>query len=187
MYLINNIDFKGLSKFEGRLRRAALINFVISLPFLLYFLIRLVTMTGFGVNAAGVVSMVQGKYLGNLLASPLTLVLLVAGLLLVIAGVIYAARSTGRAAIWMAGPGTILVGLAVFFTAGYNNTAFYPSKVDLQSSLTIYNASSSHYTLTIMTYVALLIPFVLAYIGHVWNAMDSRKLSADEMAYDDLY
>ncbi len=187
MYLINNIDFKGLSKFEGRLRRAALINFIISLPFLLYFLVRLITMKGFGVNAAGIVSMVPNKYLNNLLASPLTLVLLVAGLLLVIAGVIYAARSTGRAAIWMAGPGTILVGLAVFFTAGYNNTAFYPSKVDLQSSLTIYNASSSHYTLTIMTYVALLIPFVLAYIGHVWNAMDSRKLSADEMAYDDLY
>ncbi|MFW8601475.1 cytochrome d ubiquinol oxidase subunit II [Desulfobacterota bacterium M19] len=187
MYLINNIDFKGLSKFEGRLRRAALSNFIISLPFLLYFLIRLVTMKGFGVNAAGIVSMVPGKYLSNLLASPLTLVLLLAGLLLVITGVIYAARSTGRAAIWMAGPGTILVGLAVFFTAGYNNTAFYPSKVDLQSSLTIYNASSSHYTLTIMTYVALLIPFVLAYIGHVWNAMDSRKLSADEMIYDDLY
>jgi cytochrome d ubiquinol oxidase subunit II len=77
--------------------------------------------------------------------------------------------------------------LAVFCTAGYNNTAFYPSKADLQSSLTIYNASSSHYTLTAMTYVALAIPLVLAYIFYVWRAMDSRKISAAEATGYDAY
>ncbi len=89
--------------------------------------------------------------------------------------------------IWFAGLGTVLVGLAVFFTAGFNHTSFYPSKADLQSSLTIYNASSSHYTLTAMTYVALCIPFVLAYIAYVWRQMDSKKIGAldisDKKAY----
>jgi len=79
--------------------------------------------------------------------------------------------------------------MTIFCIAGYNNTSFYPSVVDLQSSLTIYNASSSHYTLTVMTYVALLVPVVLAYIGHVWNAMDLRKLTVADMKdqYSDLY
>ena len=72
----------------------------------------------------------------------------------------------------------------MFFTAGFNNTAFYPSKADLQSSLTIYNASSSHYTLTAMSYVALMIPLVLAYIVYVWYLMDARKISASEVTGD---
>ena len=88
------------------------------------------------------------KYLGNLLANPWMLGLLLAGLVLVIVGVLNTARSTKTCGIWFGGLGTVLVGLAVSVTAGYNNTAFYPSKVDLQSSLTIYNASSSPYTLT---------------------------------------
>ena len=75
----------------------------------------------------------------------------------------------------------MLVGLAVFFTAGFNNTPFYPSKADLQSSLTIYNASSSHYTLTAMAYVALVIPLVLAYIAWVWRQMDARPISAEDI------
>lgn len=187
MYLLNNIDFSGLDAFKDRLRRAVLVNFVISLPFLLYFLIRLVTMSGYAVDAQGTVSMEPGKYLANLTGQPLVALLLLAGLVLVIAGVASAARTGGRAAIWLAGPGTVFVGLAVFFLAGYNNTAFYPSRVDLQSSLTIYNASSSHYTLTAMTYVALVIPLVLAYIAHVWHAMDKKKLGAEEMAYEDMY
>jgi cytochrome d ubiquinol oxidase subunit II len=81
----------------------------------------------------------------------------------------------------------VLVCLAVFFTAGFKGTPFYPSKVDLQSSLTIYNASSSHYTLTAMTYVALFIPLVLAYIAYVWRQMDSKKIGSvdleDKKAY----
>ena len=76
---------------------------------------------------------------------------------------------------------TGLVGLAVFFTAGYNNTPFYPSKADLQSSLSIYNASSTHYTLTAMPYVALVIPFVLAYIVYVWKLMDAKKVGVEDI------
>jgi cytochrome d ubiquinol oxidase subunit II len=113
--------------------------------------------------------------------------LLLAGLFLVILGVTRTALAKSTSGIWFGGLGTVLVGLAVFFTAGFNDTPFYPSKADLQSSLTIYNASSSHYTLTAMTYVALAIPFVLAYVAYVWRLMDARKIDdrdlADKKAY----
>jgi cytochrome d ubiquinol oxidase subunit II len=187
MYLINNIDFKGAAPFEARVRKSCLTSFLLSLPFLLYVVVGLVFFDGFAVGKGGVVVMVAGKYLANLLAMPVVLVLLLAGLFLVILGVTRTALAKSTSGIWFGGLGTVLVGLAVFFTAGFNDTPFYPSKADLQSSLTIYNASSSHYTLTAMTYVALAIPFVLAYVAYVWRLMDARKIDdrdlADKKAY----
>jgi cytochrome d ubiquinol oxidase subunit II len=100
----------------------------------------------------------------------------------VILGVLKTAKSDSTAGIWFGGLGTVLVGLTVLLLPAYNNTAFYPSKADLQSSLTIYNASSSHFTLSVMTYVAIAIPFVLAYIAYVWRAMDKEKITAEEVA-----
>jgi len=138
-------------------------------------------MTGFGFDESGVVSLVSGKYLANLIAMPSVLVLLLVGLVLVVWGVILTSFLGGGRGIWFAGLGTVLVGLAVFFTAGFNNTPFYPSKTDLQSSLSIYNASSSHYTLTAMTYVALVIPFVLAYIVYVWYLMDAKEIGSEDI------
>ena len=181
MYLLNNVDCSIAPDLEQRLRRACLINLVCALPFLLYVLASLLLMKGFGFDESGVVSIVSGKYLANLLAMPLVLVFLLAGLVLVVWGVISTSLLGGYRGIWPGGLGTVLVGLAVFFTAGFNNTPFYPSKVDLQSSLSIYNASSSHYTLTVMTYVALIIPFVLAYIVYVWKLMDARKIGAEDL------
>ena len=181
MYLVSNIDFTAGPALEARLRRASLTNFLCSLPFLLYVLVSLLLMDGFGTDAQGTVSLVARKYLGNLLANPWILGLLLAGLVMVILGVQTTVRSARTCGIWSGGLGTVLVGLAVFFTAGYHNTPFYPSKADPQSSLTIYNASSSQYTLTAMTYVALTIPLVLAYIFYVWRAMDSRKIGADDI------
>jgi cytochrome d ubiquinol oxidase subunit II len=181
MYLVNSIDFSVAPDLEQRLRRACLVNLVCALPFLLYVLGALLLMQGFGFDENGVVSMVSGKYLGNLLAMPAVLVLLLAGLVLVVWGVILTGILSGTRGIWFGGLGTVLVGLAVFFTAGFNNTPFYPSKADLQSSLSIYNASSSHYTLTAMTYVALVIPFVLGYIAYVWYLMDRRKIGAEDI------
>ena len=181
MYLINNIDFTLAPEMEPRLRRACLVSLVCALPFLLYVLASLLLMQGFGFDENGVVSMVSGKYLGNLLAMPSVLVLLLAGLVLVVWGVILTSLMGGTRGIWFGGLGTVLVGLAVFFTAGFNNTPFYPSKADLQSSLSIYNASSSHYTLTAMTYVAFVIPLVLAYIAYVWYLMDGRKIGAQDL------
>ena len=187
MYLVNNIDFDGVPELEVRVRKSCLINFLCALPFLLYVLASLVLIDGFATDSNGVVSMVAQKYLNNLLAMPIVLGLLVGGLFLVILGVTRTSLSRSTSGIWFGGLGTVLVGLAVFFTAGFNGTPFYPSKVDLQSSLTIYNASSTHYTLTVMTYVALFIPVVLAYVAYVWKQMDSRKIDmrdiSDKKAY----
>ncbi len=187
MYLVNNIDFSGKPEFEARVRKSCLVNLLCALPFLLYVLISLLVMDGFGFDKNGVVSMVPHKYLLNLLAMPQVLVLLLAGLLLVIWGVVLTGIKKSDKGIWFGGLGTVLVGLAVFFTAGFNNTPFYPSKADLQSSLTIYNASSTHYTLTVMAYVALVIPIVLAYIAWVWKLMNAKKLTEDDISDDKAY
>ena len=187
MYLVNNVDCSGSPEFEARLRRTCLINLVCALPFLLYVLGSFLLMKGFAVGADGVVTMEVGKYLHNLLAMPIVLILLLAGLVLVVGGVLLTSFTTSTKGIWLGGLGTVLVGLAVFFLAGFNDTAFYPSKADLQSSLTIYNASSSHYTLTAMTYVAMVIPLVLAYIVWVWAAMNQRKVSIADITDDKAY
>jgi len=187
MYLVNNIDFTEVPELEVRLRKSCLTSFFCSLPFLLYVLAALLLIDGYGIDENGVVSMVAYKYLGNLLAMPAVLGMLLVGLLLVIMGVLRTSLGTGTSGIWFGGLGTVFVGLAIFFTAGFNSTSFYPSKVDLQSSLSIYNASSSHYTLTVMTYVAFMVPCVLAYVAYVWRQMDSRKIGMrdirDEKAY----
>lgn len=187
MYLVNNINFNKVPEFEARVRKSCLVNFLCSLPFLLYVVVSLLLIDGYGTDAQGVVSIVANKYLTNLLALPWVLALLLIGLFLVLLGVTRTSLARSTTGIWFGSLGTVLVGLAVFFTAGFNGTPFYPSKVDLQSSLTIYNASSSHYTLTAMSYVALFIPVVLAYIAYVWRQMDSKKIGSvdieDKKAY----
>ncbi len=181
MYLVNNVDYSGFPEFEARVRKSCLNSFIISLPFLLYVLGSLLLMQGFHVDESGNVVMLANKYLKNLLGMPMVAGMLVAGLLLVIMGVLRTSLGTSTKGIWFGGLGTVLVGLTVFFLAGFNNTPFYPSKADLASSLTIYNASSSHFTLTAMTYVAIFIPFVLAYIVWVWAAMNKRKVSVADV------
>ncbi|MFZ5776261.1 MAG: cytochrome d ubiquinol oxidase subunit II [Thermodesulfobacteriota bacterium] len=179
MYIVNNIDHKTLT---DKARRATWINFLWSLPFLLGIVGGFAFMEGFAVQpGTGAVIMEKGKYLNNLLAMPAALLLLLLGL----GGVIYGVAATRflgkQSGIWFGGIGTVLVGLAIFATAGYNNTPFYPSLADPKSSLTIYNASSSKYTLTAMTYVALAVPFVLAYVAYVWKLMDAKPLTLAEI------
>jgi cytochrome bd ubiquinol oxidase subunit II len=187
MYLVNNLDFNGVPELETRIRKSCLTSFLLSLPFLLYVVVSLLLIDGFSFDKGGVVSMVAYKYLQNLLAMPIVLGLLLVGLFLVILGVTRTGLAKATTGIWFGGLGTVFVGLAVFFTAGFNNTPFYPSKVALQSSLTIYNASSSHYTLTAMTYVALAIPGVLAYVAYVWRQMDSRRIDSQDLADKKAY
>jgi cytochrome d ubiquinol oxidase subunit II len=96
--------------------------------------------------------------------------------------------TTSRKAIWAGGPGTVLVVMAVFFLAGFNGTAYYPSIADLQSSLTLANSCSSQFTLTVMSCVSLLIPFVLAYIVYAWRQMDKKKITQEEIkSSSDIY
>ncbi len=184
MYLLNNINFESVTEMEERLRREAFINFACSLPFLLIVLGSLFFMTGFGIGENGLVSMVARKYMLNMLANPWIIGILGGGLILVILGVLLTAKSSKKIGIWLGGPGTVMVGLALFSLAGFNNTSFYPSTVDLQSSLTIFNASSSYYTLKTLMYVALGIPFVLTYVAFVWWSMDRGKVGVKELGSD---
>ena len=186
-YLLNSIDLSSTPDLESRLRRHTWNSFLIALPFLLYVVISILFMKGFNVDDAGIVSLVSSKYLSNLLAMPHLLILLLAGIILVLYGVLLSKFKGSHKGIWFSGLGTVFVGLVVLCLPAFNNTAFYPSKLDLQSSLTIYNASSSHYTLAIMTYVAIGIPFVLGYVAYVWKLMDSKKLTKEEVINEESY
>lgn len=180
-YLLNSIDFSTTPELEARLRKAAWINFLIELPFLLFVLVSILFMKGYGYDADGAVSLVSGKYLSNLLAMPHFLIILLVGIVLCLYGVLITYFKGSSKGIWFSGIGTIFAGLVVLCLPAYNNTSFYPSKIDLQSSLTIQNASSSPFTLMTMTYVAIGVPFVLAYIAYVWRQMDASKLTETEI------
>ena len=121
------------------------------------------------------------KYLHNLLQMPVVLVMLLAGVALVLVGIWKGAFTKSRRGFWFTAPGTVLVVMSVFFLAGFNGTAYYPSKTDLQSSLTLANSSSSYFTLKVMSYVSLLIPFVVAYIAFAWRAMDRKDITPEEI------
>ena len=187
LYLLNSIDFSSLFDFELRLRKKVRNNFLFALPFLLYVLFSIISMEGFTVNKIGIVSLVDSKYLSNLLSMPHLLISLFAGIILVFCGVFITVFKNSKKGIWFSGLGTVFVGFVIFCLPAFNNTAFYPSKLDLQSSLTIYNGSSSRFTLLVMTYVALGIPVVLAYVAYVWKLMDSKKLTVKEVTYEKSY
>lgn len=185
LYLLNNIDFRLqlVKNMEKRLRKAVTTNLAASIPFLLYFMASLTSREGFAVNAAtGEIFMEKGKYMMNLVAMPGVLAMLAAGLFFVLLGAAVGRRASSRSGIWFSGFGSILVALALFLTAGFNNTAFYPSTFDINSSLTIHSASSSRYTLAAMGYIALAVPMVLAYIAYFWHKMDREKLSTGEVS-----
>ena len=180
LYMRNNIDEATLRE---RCRSKLLPNTVLFLVFFLAFFVRLLVKDGYAYDAGtGVVSMVSGKYLSNLLTMwPLAVVLLI-GVVALLYGIIRTWLKADYArGIWPAGIGTVLVVLVLFLIAGWNATAYYPSNADLQSSLTIANSCSSLFTLKTMFYVSLLIPFVLAYIAYCWHAMDHTKLTVEEV------
>ena len=177
LYVLNNVDDSAI---HAQMRRTIKISLA---PFLLFFLtwvVILLCRPGFAVSD-GVVSLEKFKYLHNLLQMPAVLVMLLVGVVLVLVSLWLGGFSSSRKGIWFAMPGTVLVVMAVFFLAGFNGTAYYPSYTDLQSSLTIRNSSSSYFTLTVMSWVSLLIPFVVAYIAYAWHAMDKKKITREEI------
>ena len=165
-----------------------------AIPFVVFFLLftgLLMLKDGFAVNpATGEVFMQPYKYFKNLVEMPIVAILFLGGVVLVLAGIILPVLSYvkhGNKAIILSGLGTVVTVFSLFMLAGFNNTAYYPSVADLQSSLTIANSSSSPYTLKIMSYVSLFIPFVLAYIVYVWMAINSKKTNIGDLDKEHVY
>lgn len=180
LYFINNIND---AEINTRSRKQLLKETVLFLLFFLTFLIHWAIAPGFAVRPdTGEVYLEPFKYGLNLIQMPLMLATLLVGVVGVLFGIgksLWAA--TWNKGIWFAGAGTVLTVLALLLCAGWNNTAYYPSLVDLQSSLTIQNSCSSPFTLKVMSFVSLLIPFVLAYIYYAWRALDLHKIDSQEM------
>lgn len=176
-YLINDVDDETLRQRARNLMRRTGPVFVV---LFVVWLATLLVSDGATADAAGRISMEPHKYLHNLLEMPYVAAVLLVG----VVAVLWSIRlgwSGRRSAIWFGGAGTVLTVLALLLTAGWNQTAYYPSLSDLQSSLTIANSSSSLFTLRVMAWVSLFIPFVVAYIWYVWRALNRRPLTRNEL------
>lgn len=180
LYFINNIADKELT---DKCRRAVLNNALCFLVFFLAFVIRTLVSDGFAVNPdTQEIYMQPYKYFINFIEMPVVLLLFLAGVVLVLFGIgktIW--KKTFDKGIWFAGVGTVFTVLSLLLVAGYNNTAYYPSNLDLQSSLTLSNSCSSEFTLKVMAYVSILVPFVIAYIFYAWRSIDRHKITEEEM------
>ena len=155
----------------------------------LAFLDHILTCEGYAVDpATGVVFMEPYKYLHNLLTMWPLLVVLLIGVVFVLFGILWSlTHKAYKRGFWVVGFGTVVTVTVLLLLTAWNNTAYYPSTADLQSSLTMQNSSSSEFTLRTMFYVSLLIPFVLAYIIYAWRAIDKKELTLDEINADHAY
>ncbi len=179
LYFLNSIEDETLDK---RIRRHLWYNAIPFLVFFLTFIIWLMLMEGYAVMPeSGEIFLQDHKYLLNLIQMPVVLILFLASVLLVLYGIFISLFKSSTSGIWLTGSGSFLAVFSLFLVAGFNNTAFYPSSVDIQSSLTIVKASSSHFTLTVMSYVSLMVPFVAAYIWYAWKAINKKKINKDEL------
>lgn len=184
-YFMNSIDNMEIVN----LAKKQLINNAI--PFLvcfLFFLTSILLIDGYGYDPyTGEVSLIPHKYLFNLIELPVIGILFIIGVIAVLLGIIrgyFFFDQCKTKVIWITGFGTILTVFSLFIIAGLNNTCFYPSSYDIQSSLTIENASSSKYTLSAMSYVSLIVPFVIAYIWYAWASLNKKKITQEEMEND---
>ena len=179
LYIIKTVDDHDVRKPMRRIVR------IMTIPFLALFVAWLVILflrDGFAVDTDGVVTLESNKYLQNLLQMPAVMAMLLLGVVLVVTGLHFGALTKSRRkGFWFAFAGTVSVVMAVFFLAGFNGTAYYPSIGDPQSSLSIRNSSSSYFTLQVMFWVSLLIPFVVAYIAYAWYKMDRVGITEEEI------
>ena len=186
LYVMNDVNDEDV-RCRGSVRLVG--NSVAFLIFFLAFLIRTLLKDGYAYNPQdGEILMQPMKYLTNLVEMWPLLILLLVG----VGGVLYGIgrtiwSKTYVKGIWPAGIGTVLTVLVLLLLAGWNNTAYYPSNADLQSSLTIQNSCSSEFTLRTMFYVSLLIPFVLAYIAYCWYSLDKKKITKEEISEGEVY
>ena len=185
MYILNSVKEENIFK---RGIKQMWYNAVPFLIFFLYFVIALLFKDGFAYSpGTGEVFMEPYKYLHNFIEMPVVLVMFLIGVVLVLAGIALLLFKNSIKAIWYSGAGTILTVLSLFLVAGLNNTAFYPSSFNLQHSLTIENSSSSHYTLTAMSYVSLFVPVVIAYIYIAWKSVNNKQIEASDLNDDQTH
>lgn len=186
LYVMNNVNDEDIRS-RGSVRLVG--NTVCFLIFFLAFVIRTLVKEGYAYNPeTGEIFMEPYKYLHNLLGMWPLLIIFLVGVVLVLYAIYRTIVSkTYIKGIWPAGIGTVLVVLVLFLITGWNNTAYYPSNADLQSSLTIVNSCSSEFTLRTMAVVSLFIPFVLAYIAYAWYSMDKKKIDSNEMKQGETY
>lgn len=185
LYIKNNIEHEAILE---RCTKQLPWNALIFLVFFVAFLVHVLTKDGFGDHGNTGIDIEPMKYFDNLIEMPgLSLILLI-GIVLVLLGIFKASKSVAyRNGIWLTGIGTILTVLVLFLITGWNQTAYYPSLIDINSSLTIANSSSSEFTLRTMTYVSFLIPFVLAYIIYAWRAIDKKGITLEEIEKEEAY
>lgn len=186
LYFINNINDDAIRSCSRRQLLTAGVPFVV---FFVAFLVRTLLKDGFAVNpGSGTIFMEPMKYLHNLLDMWYVTAALLIGVVLVLLGIGRTIMSqTYTKGIWPAGIGVVLTVCSLLLCAGWNDTAYYPSTADLQSSLTIANSCSSEFTLRTMAIVSIFIPFVLAYIFYAWHSIDKKKIDKQEIAQDEAY
>ncbi len=195
LYVTNNVNDEDIrSRVPSRLMGAAVPFLVLFVAYLVHVLLK----DGFAYNEEGVIFMEPYKYLNNFIDMWYLLIILIIGIILVLWGIATEILRGSKffthhsslftfSGIWPAGIGTVLTVLALLLSCAWNNTAYYPSTADLQSSLTLENSCSSEFTLTTMFWVSLLVPFVLAYIVYAWRAIDAKKLDKEELKTDHAY
>lgn len=185
LYIKNNIEHEAILE---RCTKQLPWNALIFLAFFVAFLIHVLTKDGFGDHGGMGIAEEELTYLNNLIEMPGLALILLIGIVLVLLGIFKASKSVAyRNSIWLTGIGTILTVLVLFLITGWNQTAYYPSLIDINSSLTIANSSSSEFTLRTMTYVSFLIPFVLAYIIYAWRAIDKKGITLEEIEKEEAY
>ena len=183
LYFINNIDDEEVNASQ---RHLLLVNAGVFVPLFIAVVMVILTSPGVGYDDGGNMEWVAYKYLKNFVAMWWALVILLMGVVMVLFGIGKTLmKGDYKQGIWPAGIGTVLVVMTLFWVMGYNNTAYLPSLLDVQSSLTLRNSSSSEFTLTVMSVVSILVPFVLAYIAYCWYKMDHKKLTSDELEHTD--
>lgn len=185
LYVIKQIDLDSLVKKAKVQVKVTGIAFVLGFVALLA---ALFTMTGYSVSPEnGVISPVRYKYFFNMVELIWPAIMLVTGVVLVLAGIGTALFFKGKNSFFLTGGGVVLAVWSILICAAFNNTAFFVSNVDIQQSLTLYNSSSSEFTLKVMAYASLFIPFVLGYVIFVWRSLTKTKMSNEDISLPDSH
>ena len=179
LYIINSIADENLAC-RSSVRLVG--NAVVFLLFFVTFVIHVLLSPGCEVGQTGEITIVPYKYWNNFITLWPVLLTFLVGVLLVLYGIVRTVLSSSWCkGIWPTGIGTIITVTSLLLCTGWNHTCYYPSVSDVQSSLHLSNSCSSLFTLQTMTWVSILIPFVIIYIWYAWRSISKKKITPDEL------